>query len=182
MSIVGRKAALTAVPAPHERRASTRTARISLVLAVAASGLALTSPQAVAAPAMMTSARLAPATHDAVAADADATARAGSTAMSCRQVRVYRPEMRKGHVAATGWAIGCSRNQRIKIMLQRKRWWGWQNISSATWYGAGKKTLYKGCKRGTVFTYRLQGQVAYYVGSKYVVHNGWSPTMRAKCP
>jgi hypothetical protein len=105
-----------------------------------------------------------------------------TTAMSCGEVRVYRPEMRKGHVAATGWAIGCSRNQRIKIMLQRKRWWGWQNISSASWYGAGKKTLYKGCKRGTVFTYRLQGQVSYYAGSKYVVHNGWSPKMRAKCP
>ncbi|MEV4804802.1 hypothetical protein AB0K18_32790 [Nonomuraea sp. NPDC049421] len=106
----------------------------------------------------------------------------GSAALACRQVRVYRPEMRKGHVAATGWAIGCSRNQRVKIMLQRKRWYGWQTISSATWYGAGKKTLYKGCKRGTTFTYRLQGQVAYYSGSKYVVHNGYSPKRRAKCP
>ncbi|SFK14891.1 hypothetical protein SAMN05216275_11887 [Streptosporangium canum] len=111
-----------------------------------------------------------------------AAAAAGSTAMSCREVRVYRPEMRKGHVAATGWAIGCSSNQRVKIMLQRKRAWGWQNISSASWYGAGKKTLYKGCKRGTIFTYRLQGQVSYYAGRKYVVHNGWSPKMRAKCP
>ncbi|MER7361210.1 hypothetical protein AB0L44_12985 [Nonomuraea wenchangensis] len=105
-----------------------------------------------------------------------------TAAASCSQVRVYRPEMRKGHVAATGWAIGCSRNQRIKIMLQRKRWWGWQNISSGSWYGAGKKTLYKGCKRGTTFTYRLQGQVSYYAGSKFVVHNGYSPKMRAKCP
>ncbi|MFC5820651.1 hypothetical protein [Nonomuraea harbinensis] len=42
--------------------------------------------------------------------------------------------------------------------------------------------MYKGCKRGTVFTYRLQGQVSYYAGSKYVVRNGWSPKMRAKCP
>ncbi|MED7930234.1 hypothetical protein SMD20_38805 [Nonomuraea sp. LP-02] len=105
-----------------------------------------------------------------------------AAAAACSQVRVYRPEMRKGHVAATGWAIGCSRNQRVKIMLKRKRWWGWQEISTATWYGAGKKTLYKGCKRGTTFTYQLQGQVSYYAGSKYVVHNGYSPKMRAKCP
>jgi len=111
-----------------------------------------------------------------------AAAAAGSTALSCRQVRVYRPEMRKRHVAATGRSIGCSRNQRTKIMLQRKRWWGWQTISSTSWYGSGKRTLYKSCKRGTVFTYRLHGQVTYYAGKKYKVHNGYSPKMRAKCP
>ncbi|SET22761.1 hypothetical protein [Nonomuraea wenchangensis] len=138
---------------------------------------------AVAAAALTAGAPAQAATRTAAQTSATTAAAATSTAAaSCSQVRVYRPEMRKGHVAATGWAIGCSRNQEIKIMLQRKRWWGWQQISSASWYGAGKKTLYKGCKRGTTFTYRLQGQVRYYAGSKYVVHNGYSPKMRAKCP
>lgn len=147
----------------------------TMVLGAAVAAAALTAG-APAQASVQTSAQTSPTTVT------TAAGAAGSTAMSCREVRVYRPEMRKGHVAATGWARGCSSNQRIKIMLQRKRWWGWQDISSASWYGAGKKTLYKGCKRGTTFTYRLQGQVSYYAGSKYVVRNGWSPKMRAKCP
>src|SRR5690606_38619643 len=53
---------------------------------------------------------------------------------------------------------------------------------STSWYGSGKRTLYKSCKRGTVFTYRLHGQVTYYAGKKYKVDNGYSPKMLAKCP
>ncbi|MER6510438.1 hypothetical protein ABT158_26695 [Nonomuraea sp. NPDC001636] len=49
----------------------------------------------------------------------------------------------------------------------------------ATTAAAAAGSAYKGCKRGDAFTYRLQGQVSYYAGSKYVVQNGWSPTMRA---
>jgi hypothetical protein len=98
-----------------------------------------------------------------------------TAAAGCREIRVYKPEMRKGQVAATAWGRGCSRTQRIVIELQRKRWYGWQKIAKADFYGPGPKTLYKGCKRGTTFTYRLVGTL---IGGG----NGWSPTLRAKCP
>ncbi|MFC5820650.1 hypothetical protein [Nonomuraea harbinensis] len=98
----------------------------TMVLGAAVAAAALTAG-APAQAAVQTSAQTSPTTVT------PAAAATGSTGVSCREVRVYRPEMRKGHVAATGWSRGCSRNQRTKIMLQRKRWYGWQNISSASW-------------------------------------------------
>lgn len=102
-----------------------------------------------------------------------------TSAAYCKQIRLYRPEMRKGHVAATVWGRGCARSQRINIKLQRKRAWGWQEIATGTLYGPGPKTLYKGCKRGTTFTYRLWGSLV-DPKSKYP-KIGWSPATRARC-
>ncbi|MFC4008462.1 hypothetical protein ACFOY2_14625 [Nonomuraea purpurea] len=119
-------------------------------------------------------AQAAPTAKSSTTAAAPAAVTAATTAASC-QIRVYKPEMRKGHVAATSWAPGCRRTARVSIQLQRKRWYGWQKIASTTYNAPGPKTLYKGCKRGTTFTYRLMGHL---MGGG----NGYSPTMRAKCP
>ncbi|MEV6030066.1 hypothetical protein AB0L65_02895 [Nonomuraea sp. NPDC052116] len=141
-----------------------RTIRTTILgAAVVAAGLAVGAP-----------AQAAPTAKSSTAAAAPAAVTAATTATSC-QIRVYKPEMRRGHVAATSWAPGCRGTARVSIQLQRKRWWGWQKIASTTYSAPGPKTLYKGCKRGTTFTYRLMGHL---MGGG----NGYSPTMRAKCP
>ncbi len=94
-----------------------------------------------------------------------------ATASAC-QVRLYRPEVRPRQIAATVWAPGCKKW--IRVELQRKRWYGWQTLKKIEFYGAGPKTLYKGCTKGSTFTYRL-------VGGTFEAGSTPGPTRRGTC-
>ncbi|WP_214414246.1 hypothetical protein [Sphaerisporangium fuscum] len=100
-----------------------------------------------------------------------ATATFEAAASAC-QVRLYRPEVRPRQIAATVWAPGCK--QWIRVELQRKRWNGWETLKKIEFYGAGPKTLYKGCKKGSTFTYRL-------IGGTFAAGSTAGPSRRGTC-
>ncbi|MER6943210.1 hypothetical protein ABT294_04225 [Nonomuraea sp. NPDC000554] len=107
-----------------------------------------------------------------VAPGAQAAQASHPAAASACQIRLYRPEVRRAQIAATVWAPGCK--GWIRVELQRHRSWGWQGIKKLEFYGPGPKTLYKGCKSGNTFTYRL-------VGSVFSGGSGTSPERRGTC-
>ncbi|WP_433213452.1 hypothetical protein [Microtetraspora malaysiensis] len=57
-------------------------------------------------------------------------------------------------VNASVWSSSCPGGFRYTGVLQRKRWYGWQDLASKSWNGSMGFSLSKGCKAGTTFTYR----------------------------
>ncbi|WP_433412381.1 hypothetical protein ACQP1V_25430 [Microtetraspora malaysiensis] len=64
------------------------------------------------------------------------------------------PYLSGGTVNASVWSSSCPGGFRYTGVLQRKRWYGWQDLASKSWYGSMGFSLSKGCKAGTTFTYR----------------------------
>ncbi|WP_188195719.1 hypothetical protein [Nonomuraea sp. SYSU D8015] len=140
-----------------------RNLRTALGVSRTVTGLTVASPAAAAVPGQSAGIGRSPATGAAMAA--------ASSAAGC-SLRAYRPETRKDVVAATAWSPGCGKS--IGMDLMRKRAWGWETIAHSRFRAPGPKTLYKKCKRGTTFTYKLK--VYPPVGASKE-----SPTLRATC-
>ncbi|GAA2851722.1 hypothetical protein Acy02nite_35380 [Actinoplanes cyaneus] len=51
---------------------------------------------------------------------------------------------------------------RATLTVQRKRWWGWENVKSAGVPASGRRTLAASCRGSGTFTYRtlVTGRVA----------------------
>ncbi|WP_067138926.1 hypothetical protein [Microtetraspora malaysiensis] len=77
-------------------------------------------------------------------------------------------------VNASVWSSSCPGGFHYTGVLQRKRWYGWQDLASKSWYGSIGFSLSKGCKAGTTFTYRS------YVVDGVGTHK-FSPQRRFKC-
>ncbi|MGI5489748.1 hypothetical protein [Microtetraspora malaysiensis] len=84
------------------------------------------------------------------------------------------PYMSGRTVNASVWSSSCPGAFSYTGVLQRKRWYGWQDLASKSWHGSMGFSLTKGCKAGTTFTYRS------YVVDGVGTHQ-FSPQRRFKC-
>lgn len=85
------------------------------------------------------------------------------------------PYVSGGTVNATVWSSGCNGSWTFTGVLQRKRWYGWEQLDRERWRGNGASSLSKGCRRGTTFTYRA------YVVTWPAGFNKTSPQRRFTC-
>ncbi|GAA2635293.1 hypothetical protein GCM10010411_87800 [Actinomadura fulvescens] len=79
-----------------------------------------------------------------------------STAPAANANRGPNPTYLSGRtVHVTVWSSsGCKRSTQYTGVLQRKRWYGWQTLTTSKCWGSGAASLSKGCKKGSTYTYR----------------------------
>ncbi|GAA2625480.1 hypothetical protein SMC26_19510 [Actinomadura fulvescens] len=108
-------------------------------------------------------------------AKASADASTSTTAAARCKWGANPPYISGRTVNATAWSSGCKRSTKYTGVLQRKRWYGWQQLDTEGWWGSGAASLSRGCKKGSTYTYRVH-MVTWPAGTPKD-----SPKRRLKC-